>query len=371
MFSRKTIIGVVDLLRFTTHKDVDRFSLRYGVEDHMTGQSIRNRVDSLMKHLLVPETDKKIIEEIVTDTVNEELELIEEGIEIYGLNYETFESKHPKLFKCLKEDGFSIVDNRLHYRNVTEVVHLNKQKKLVTTFEGEGSYAHVYSYFDPHYNQTFALKRAKKELTDKELIRFKNEYTELSKLDSPYIVKVYCYNDEKAEYTMEFIKLTLYKYIVKNNTKITLSIRISIIQQIFKAFIYIHSKGLLHRDISASNVLIQIHDDGTIIAKISDFGLVKIPESSLTDPDSSLKGSLNDSSLAIIGFGKYEVRHEVFALTQLVNFVLTGHTKGGLYDKNQEIHDYLSKGLDSDINKRFANIKEMAREFSRLKHLIN
>ena len=47
---------------------------------------------------------------------------------------------------------------------------------------GTGSYANVYKYKDTFYNRPFILKRAKKDLTDKELGRFKREFDVMQEL---------------------------------------------------------------------------------------------------------------------------------------------------------------------------------------------
>lgn len=64
----------------------------------------------------------------------------------------------------------------------------------------------VYKYKDTFYNRPFILKRAKKELTDKEVARFKREFDVMNDLSSPYILEVYCYNPDKNEYIMEYIE---------------------------------------------------------------------------------------------------------------------------------------------------------------------
>jgi len=69
-------------------------------------------------------------------------------------------------------------------------------------------------------------------------------------------------------------------------------------------------------------------DDGSKIIKVSDFGLVKLRDSSLTSKGSSIKGTLNDPALNIVGFKNYETRHEVYALAQVVNFILSGRKLG-------------------------------------------
>lgn len=64
---------------------------------------------------------------------------------------------------------------------------------------GEGSYAQVFRYRDLNYDKYFVLKRAKANLNDKELERFKREFEQMKGLNSPYVVEVYRYDDEKKE----------------------------------------------------------------------------------------------------------------------------------------------------------------------------
>ncbi|MMZ64081.1 Serine/threonine-protein kinase PrkC [compost metagenome] len=145
--------------------------------------------------------------------------------------------------------------------------------------------------------------------------------------------------------------------------------RLKLIGQLFNAFIYIHEKEILHRDISYHNILIHHFDQTWTVLKIADFGLVKIPESSLTSIDSSVKGSLNDPDLTKVGFANYEVRHEIYALTQVVNFLLCGKKHGnGLYGKSQLVKEFLLKGLAANIDERFISVEEMVNAFQSVKH---
>ncbi|WP_223553445.1 protein kinase family protein [Lysinibacillus sphaericus] len=227
---------------------------------------------------------------------------------------------------------------------------------------GEGSYANVYRYKDKFYNKSFIVKRAKKDLKYKELIRFKNEFTEMQKMRSPYIVDVYRYNNDNNEYIMECMDCTLYEYILKNNATLSTLQRKNICFQVLKAFRYIHSKGYLHRDISPKNVLIMKYDD-VIVAKISDFGLVKIPELEMTSINSDIKGSFNDSSLHIDGFKNYNILHETYALTRLILFIMTGKVNLE-HITNGKLYEFKINGLNPDKNKRFANVEEMNRFIS-------
>jgi len=109
------------------------------------------------------------------------------------------------------------------------VESVNKKTYADLKSVGEGSYAHVFSYIDPNYNIPVILKRALPTLDNKEMLRFKQEFQILKSLHSPYIVEVYGYNDMANEYTMEYMDETIYKYILRENSKLTLKERKNII----------------------------------------------------------------------------------------------------------------------------------------------
>lgn len=233
------------------------------------------------------------------------------------------------------------------------------------TFElkliGSGSYANVYKYKDTFYNRPFILKRAKKELTDKEVARFKREFDVMNDLSSPYILEVYCYNPDKNEYIMEYMDYTLDGYIAAHNSILTIIQRKGIAQQILRAFDYLHSKGHLHRDISPKNILIKEYDD-TLVVKLSDFGLVKIPDSTLTTVNTEFKGYFNDPALVVEGFNTYSIVHETYALTRVIYFVMTGKTNTEKI-ANQNLRAFVERGLNPDKSKRFQNIRDMVSAF--------
>lgn len=226
---------------------------------------------------------------------------------------------------------------------------------------GSGSYANVYKYKDTFYNRPFILKRAKKELTDKEVARFKREFDVMNDLSSPYILEVYCYNPDKNEYIMEYMDYTLDGYIAAHNSTLTIVQRKGIAQQILRAFDYLHSKGHLHRDIIPKNILIKEYDD-TLVVKLSDFGLVKIPDSTLTTVNTEFKGYFNDPALVVEGFNTYGIVHETYALTRVIYFVMTGKTNTEKIT-NQNLRAFVEKGLNPDKIKRFQNIRDMISAF--------
>lgn len=241
--------------------------------------------------------------------------------------------------------------------NTIKIKSGHSEKNIELKLIGEGSYAQVFSFFDDYYNKKFVLKRAKKDLSEKEVNRFKQEFEQMNSLSSPFVVEVYRYENDTNEYIMEFMDCTLDKYIEKNSSKLTQNDRKIIVNQILIAFRYIHSKGLLHRDISPKNILLKEYDDVSVI-KVSDFGLVKVPDSNLTTINTEFKGYFNDPRLLTEGFCNYGILHETFAITRLIYFVISGKTRIDNI-KDVKLSSFVNKGLSTDLSERFQSVDEM------------
>ena len=237
--------------------------------------------------------------------------------------------------------------------------------QLPLTMRGEGGYATVFSFTDPVTGRLVALKRAKKDLDEKELMRFKREYETLKGLDSPYVLEAYKLYENPLQYTMEYAEQTLKQYLRYNNQTISVANRVGIARQILRGFSYIHSKGLLHRDISLNNVLIQRHEDALVV-KISDFGLVKRPDSSLTSRDSVVNGTWLDPLLDCKTFGEYDMTNEIYALTRLIYSVMTGKEKPTrIYDP--ALAEFTHRGIDVEHpERRYKNDQEIREAFEQM-----
>ena len=122
----------------------------------------------------------------------------------------------------------------------------------------------------------------------------------MKKINSPYVVEVYNYDKEKQQYVMDDLDYSLLEFLQTKRNSLQKDKLFGIVLQILKAFEYLHSKEILHRDISPNNILIQFYED-VIVAKISDFGLVKIPNSYHTSKMTEFKGCLNDPKLKTDG----------------------------------------------------------------------
>ena len=271
-----------------------------------------------------------------------------------------------KFNEILEPDGYQLVSvkkisgrDAFEAHDIDHIIVSHSNDKIYARMKslGEGSYARTFRFTDDFYNKDFALKRAKSDLNEKELVRFRREFDEMYDLHSPYIVEVYSFNEKQHEYIMELMDCSLEEYITKNNASISISNRKNIIFQLLHAYRYLHSKNVYHRDVSPKNVLLKFYDD-VIVVKISDFGLVKIEESDLTSENTDFKGSLNDPALKVEGFSNYGLLHEIYAITLLFAYILTGKSNWAKIT-DPAIKSFISKGTDPDKSKRFQTIEEL------------
>jgi hypothetical protein len=248
-----------------------------------------------------------------------------------------------------------------HFSTMNSIYRNNRKSLFPTTQIGGGSYASVHKYKDDYYHRFFVIKRAHKDLTEEEYQRFQTEFFTMQRLNSPYVIEVYQFDDTNRQYIMEYADKTLDAYISENNNKLDVAERVNLVRQILRAFNYIHGKDVLHRDISTKNILVKIYD-GLKVIKVADFGLVKLPDSRLTKSDTEMKGHLNDPKLSVTGFKNYEMRHETYALVRLVYFVLTGRLKIGVYS-SKELKAFVEKGLADDLGDRYQDVRDLQTEF--------
>ncbi|MDN5687688.1 MAG: protein kinase family protein [Brachybacterium sp.] len=215
----------------------------------------------------------------------------------------------------------------LKYRSVFSrpagaVVLSNQPERAPLKMVGSGSYANVYSYVDPEYDIKFAVKRAKRGVSERDLIRFRKEFAIMKRLRFPYVVEVYRYSDDKDEYRMEFCDNTIRKHVSRHNASLGFSTRKRIALQFLYGLNYIHSEGVLHRDVSLQNVLVKTYPSGAVIVKLSDFGLSKEAQSDFTMTQTELRGTIRDPQLESLK--TYSVVNEIYSIGWVLNFIFTG-----------------------------------------------
>jgi serine/threonine protein kinase len=145
---------------------------------------------------------------------------------------------------------------------------------------GEGGMAAVYKAYQPGMERYVALKVLPRSYADDAqfLARFQREAKLLAQLQHPHILPVFDFGQAEG-YTyivMPYIQSGTLTDLLKGEPLPLARIR-QIITQVGEALNYAHARGLIHRDVKPSNVLID--ESGNCL--LTDFGLARMVEDSV------------------------------------------------------------------------------------------
>src|SRR5512133_3034090 len=140
---------------------------------------------------------------------------------------------------------------------------------------GEGGQGTVYKAVDSKLGRTVVIKVLPAELTAREanLKRFEREARLASALDHPNICTIFDLNEINGIHfiAMQYIEGRNVRQLV-NGRPLSLESALSIALQTADALAAAHSRGIIHRDIKAGNVMVT----PTGQVKVLDFGLAKL-----------------------------------------------------------------------------------------------
>lgn len=214
---------------------------------------------------------------------------------------------------------------------------------------GEGGFADVF-----HQVSTgLAVKKLKTDFAGDRSIRsrFRREFSIMESLqDLPGVLRVYDFDEGSCSYTMELAETTLAEYLDPVFPDAT---KMNCIRQVFATMKEVHRRGVLHRDISPSNVFIL---QGMI--KIGDFGLGKdlnVLTSYQTLNTNQVGQLMYCAPEQLLLLREGDSRSDVFSLGRLVDFIMTGSPR----DKRHFLRSVCEKAEAENSERRYADAGEM------------
>ena len=194
---------------------------------------------------------------------------------------------------------------------------------------GRGAMGVVYEAIDPDIDRVVAIKTINLTLSPEEMVRyearFKQEIKAAGRLNHPNIVTIYDVGKTEtfAYMAMEFINGCELKDLLKAGTALPVDIALDIVAQAADGLAFAHSREIIHRDVKPANIMLLETEDG-LVAKITDFGIARMPASAVKTMTGMVMGSPRYMSPEQVVGRNLSARSDIFSLGVVLYEALTG-----------------------------------------------
>jgi hypothetical protein len=192
---------------------------------------------------------------------------------------------------------------------------------------GRGAMGTVFRALDPVLERAVAIKTLNTDLPEDELAdvraRFVREAKSAGRLNHPNIVTIYDAGmaGDVAYIAMELLEGQSLQQMMKSGAAIRFDKAVDIVAQVAEGLDYAGRFGIVHRDIKPANIMVSPAG----IAKITDFGVARVPSSSMTDAG-MLLGSPKYIAPEQVREESIDPRADVFSLGVVLYELLGGRT---------------------------------------------
>src|SRR6476619_2101235 len=148
---------------------------------------------------------------------------------------------------------------------------------------GGGGMAAVYLAEDQELGRRVAIKMLHSRYAndDQFVERFRREATHAAGLSHPNIVSIFDRGEFDGSYyiVMEYVEGRTLKELIRSRGLCPVPVAIAYTRQILAALRYAHRNGVIHRDITPHNVIV----DSEGVVKVTDFGIARAGASQMTE----------------------------------------------------------------------------------------
>jgi serine/threonine protein kinase len=192
---------------------------------------------------------------------------------------------------------------------------------------GRGAMGTVYRALDSVLERTVAIKTLNRDLPDDELAemqaRFVREAKSAGRLNHPNIVTIYDAGMEGdvGYIAMEYLEGQSLQQLMKSGAPLPFEKVVDIVAQVAEGLDYAGRFGIVHRDIKPANIMVS----PTGLATITDFGVARLPSSSMTEAG-KLLGSPKYIAPEQVQEHPVDPRADIFSLGVVLYEMLAGKT---------------------------------------------
>jgi serine/threonine-protein kinase len=192
---------------------------------------------------------------------------------------------------------------------------------------GQGGMSVVYKARHQLTDQEVALKILPRELAAHSQVksRFLEEARALAQLDHHNIVHLYTFgeNDGCLVLAMQFVAGQTWEEIILSQDRMPWQEAVKISLDVLKALEYAHSRGIVHRDMKPSNVLVRA-DTGA--ATVMDFGIAKMTTSTRLTATGQTMGTVRYMSPEQVRGKDVDARTDIYSLGATLYEAVVGDT---------------------------------------------
>lgn len=249
---------------------------------------------------------------------------------------------------------------------------------------GQGGFGTVYRGVDQNLKRRVAVKILD-SCADEEAfsVRFRREAETMAQLKHPNIVTVHDYGeyDDRPYLVMELIDGPSLLQLVDSST-LRLTRLCALSRQICSAMAYAHDQGVVHRDLTLKNILVETDADGESWIKILDFGLAKLMRTQAQTTGKAMMGTPTYMAPEQIRQTSIDGRTDIFAfgvgLYRIVNgcfpfesehptavaYLILNKTNLEFSERvPADLRDIILRCLEKDPRSRPRNFAEIGRDF--------
>ena len=192
---------------------------------------------------------------------------------------------------------------------------------------GQGGMSVVFKGKHKMTDQEVALKILPPELAAHSQVksRFLEEAKALAALDHPNIVHLYNFGQENGYFVlaMQYVQGRTWERIILENKRQDWKAAVKITCDVLRALEYAHGRGVIHRDMKPSNVLVRAHD---AMATVMDFGIAKMTTSTKLTATGQTMGTVRYMSPEQVRGQEVDLRTDLYSLGATLYEALTGDT---------------------------------------------
>ena len=192
---------------------------------------------------------------------------------------------------------------------------------------GQGGMSVVFKARHRLTEQEVALKILPPELAANSQVkgRFLEEAKALAALDHPNIVHLYNFGQENASFVlaMQFVQGKTWERLILEQKRLDWAASVKIAIDVLKALEYAHGRGVVHRDMKPSNVLVRAHDN---TATVMDFGIAKMTTSTRLTATGQTMGTVRYMSPEQVRGQDVDLRTDIYSLGATLYESVVGET---------------------------------------------